>query len=104
MSLPNKFIVFLGRTLSGHNHDYSMLKQEFPPELDWFTDLHVHVDLGYLGIRSDYSGDQLDIPTKKPRKSKKNPNPQLSDEQKGLDHGTGHLGPLRSTPRLAVVD
>ena len=36
MSLPDKLIVFLGRTFSGHNHDYSMLKQEFPPELDWF--------------------------------------------------------------------
>jgi DDE superfamily endonuclease len=82
MSLPNKFIVFLGRTFSGHNHDYSMLKQEFPPELAWFADLHVHVDLGYLGIRSDYRGDQLDIPTKKPRKSQKHPNPQLSDTQK----------------------
>ena len=22
----------------------------------------------------------------------------------GPDHGTGHLGPLRSTPQLAVVD
>jgi hypothetical protein len=82
MSLPNKVIVFLGRTFSGHNHDYSMLKQEFPPEVDWFTGLHVHVDLGYLGVRSDYRGDQLDIPTKKPRKSQKNPNPQLSDAQK----------------------
>jgi len=82
MSLPNKLIVFLGRTLRGHHHDYSRLKQEFPPELDWFTDLHVHIDLGYLGIRSDYRGDQLDIPTKKPRKSQKNPNPQLSDAQK----------------------
>jgi len=82
MSLPDKFMVFLGRTLSGHNHDDSMLKQEFPPELDWCTNIHVHVDLGYLGIRSDYGGDQLDIPTKKPRKSQKNPNPQLSDEQR----------------------
>ena len=82
MSLPNKLIVFLGRPLSGHHHDYSMLKQAFPPELDWLTDLHVHVDLGYLGIRSDYRGDQLDIPTKKPRKSQKNPNPQWSDAQK----------------------
>ena len=54
MSLPNKFIVFLGRTLSGHHHDYLMLKQEFPPELDWFTDINVRVDLGYLGIQSDY--------------------------------------------------
>jgi DDE superfamily endonuclease len=57
----------------------------FPPELDWFTDLHVHVALGYLGIRSDYGGDRIDIPTKKPRKSQKNPNPQLSDEQKAAN-------------------
>ena len=50
--------------------------------MDWFTDINVRVDLGYLGIQSDYKGDQIDIPTKKPRKSKKNLNPQLSDEQK----------------------
>ena len=71
---PDKFIVFLGRTFSGHNHDYLMLKQELPPALDWFTDINVRVDLGYLGIRADYKGDRIDIPTKKPRKSKKNPN------------------------------
>jgi len=34
-------MIFLGRTLSGHNHDYSMLKQEFPPALDWFIDIKV---------------------------------------------------------------
>src|SRR2546422_6816369 len=38
---PDKFIVFLGRTFSGHNHDYNMLKQELSPELDWFTDIHI---------------------------------------------------------------
>jgi hypothetical protein len=76
MSLPDKFIVFLGRTFSGHNHDYSMLKQELPPELDWFADINVLVDLGYLGMQSDYRGDQIDVPHKKPRKSKKNPSPQ----------------------------
>jgi len=81
MALPDKFIVFLGRTFSGHNHDYTMLKHELPPDVDWFTDLKVRVDLGYLGIKSDYRGDQIDIPTKKLRKSQKNPNPQLSDAQ-----------------------
>jgi hypothetical protein len=85
MSLPDKFIVFLGRTLSGHHHDYTMLKQELPPDLDWFTDINVRVDLGYLGIQSDYSGNQIDIPTRKPRKSQKHPNPQLSDEQKAAN-------------------
>src|SRR5207244_10473247 len=83
--LPNKVIVFLGRTFSGRHHDYIMLKQEFPPELDWFTDLHVRVDLGYLGIQSDYRGDRIEVPTKKPRKSQKNPNPQFSDDQKAVN-------------------
>src|SRR5882672_4372069 len=62
-----------------------MLKTEFPPELDWFAELHVRVDLGYLGIQTDYRGDRIAIPTKKPRKSQKNPNPQLSDDQKAAN-------------------
>jgi hypothetical protein len=78
-------MVFLGRTFSGHQHDYRMLKQEFPPELDWFTDLHVQVDLGYLGMQSDSRGDRIDIPTKKPRKSQKHPNPQWSDTHKAAN-------------------
>jgi hypothetical protein len=53
--LRNNSIVFLGRTFSGHNHDYRMLKQEFPPEVDWFRDIHVRVDLGYQGMQSDYN-------------------------------------------------
>jgi hypothetical protein len=85
MSLPDTFMVFLGRTCSGHNHDYCLLKHEFPPELDWFTDLPVRVALGYLGMQSDYRGDRIDIPTKKPRKSQKTPNPQWSEAQKAAN-------------------
>ena len=78
-------IVFLGRTFSGHHHDYRMLKQELPPDLDWFTALNVRVDLGYLGIQSDYRGDQIAVPHKKPRRSKKNPSTKLSDGQKAAN-------------------
>ena len=91
MALPSKCIVFLGRTLSGHHHDYSRLKQEFPPEVDWFADSNVRVDLGYLGIRSDSRGDRIDIPTKKPRKSKKNPNSHLSEDQKAANTALSHV-------------
>ncbi len=91
MALPDKFIVFLGRTFSGHNHDYSMLKHEFPPELDWFTDIQVGVDLGYQGIQSDYRGEQIAIPTKKPRKSTKNPAPQLTEEQKAANKAVSQV-------------
>ena len=76
MSLPDKFIVFLGRTFSGHHHDDNMLKQELPPDVDWFTDINVLVDVGYLGMQSDYRGDQSEVPHKKPRKRKKHPSPQ----------------------------
>src|SRR5215468_6686227 len=85
MARPDKLIIFLGRTFSGHHHDYLMLKRELPPELEWFTDLHVRVDLGYLGMKSDYRGEQIAIPTRKPRKSQTNPNPQLNDEQKAAN-------------------
>lgn len=46
MSLPDTFIVFLDRTLSGHHHDYYMLQQEFLPDIDWLRDIHVRVDSG----------------------------------------------------------
>jgi hypothetical protein len=85
MALPDKFIVFRGRTLSGQHHDYSMVKQELPPELAWFTEINILVALGYLGIPADYRGDQIEIPAKKPRKSKKKPNPQLSAVQKAAN-------------------
>ena len=89
--MPDKFIVFLGRTFRGHNHDYSMLKQELPPDLDWFSDLEVWVDLGYQGIQSDYEGDMIEIPHKKPRKSKKNPNPELTVEQRAENKAVSQI-------------
>jgi hypothetical protein len=68
-----------------------MLRQELPPDLDWFIDINVLVDLGYLGIQSDYSGAQIEVPHKKPRKSKKNPSPALSDEQKATNRALSQV-------------
>lgn len=72
----------MGQTFSGHHHDYTMLKAEFPPQLDWFAAFTVFVDLGYLGIRTDYVGTEILLPHKKPRKSKHNPQPTLTTDQK----------------------
>jgi DDE superfamily endonuclease len=68
-----------------------MLRQELPPDLDWFIDINVLVDLGYLGIQSDYGGDQSEGPHKKPRKSNKNPSPALSDEQKATNRALSQV-------------
>lgn len=82
ISTLEKRIFFLGYTFSGHHHDYTMLKAEFPPEHSWFAEIIVLLDLGYLGIRSDYVGKQIQIPHRKPRKSKKHPAIELTSEQK----------------------
>ena len=75
-------ILFLGQTFSGNTHDYTMFKEEFPPEKAWFELLKVFVDLGYQGILKDYEGEEIHVPHKKPRKSKKNPVTSLTNEQK----------------------
>lgn len=56
-----------------------MFKKEFPPEKAWFVLLQLLVDLGYQGILIDYEGDDIRLPHKKPRKSKKNPVTYLPD-------------------------
>lgn len=77
-----KKILFLGYTACGSTHDYTLFKKEFPSDVDWFKHLSVLVDLGYLGIQNDYQIAELGIPHKKPRKSKSNPSPRLTEEQK----------------------
>ena len=79
----DKRILILGKTVPGSQHDYSLLKQEFDPAMDWFASTEASVDLGYQGIQTDYlSPENIHIPHKKPRKSKKNPDPQLTRQQK----------------------
>ena len=75
-------IHFIGQTFPGKTYDYTMLKTEFPPDEAWFATTAVLLDLGYQGVQTDYQGDHISIPHKKPRKSKKKPNSRLSAEQK----------------------
>ena len=49
---------------------------------DWFEDLEIYVDLGYKGIDKDFKIKETHIPIRRPRKSTKNPNPQLTEAQK----------------------
>lgn len=77
-----QMILFLGYTVFGSRHDYGLFKEEFPPEQNWFEVFMLWVDLGYLGIQEDYETLGIHIPHKKPRKSKDNPQPALTKEQK----------------------
>lgn len=82
ISTACKMILFLGYTVVGSIHDYHLLKEEFPPEQDWFVTFKLWVDLGYLGIKKEYEALEINIPHKKPRKSKAKPAQALTAEQK----------------------
>ena len=53
-----------------------MFQGEFPPGQAWFTQLHVRLDLGFVGFDKDYQCKELLIPHKKPKKQ------ELTPEQK----------------------
>ena len=84
-------VLFVGQTVGGRHHDYTMLKTEFPPELPWFELIVILVDLGFQGIQSDYKGNNIFIPYKKPRKSKSNPEAHLTDEQKAANRALSKI-------------
>lgn len=91
MSTVAKWIIFVGRTFSGHEHDYSMLKTEFPPDHPWFEDIRALLDAGYQGILTDYKGQNIQIPNKKPRKRKKNPETELAPELKAQNQAISRI-------------
>lgn len=75
-------IYYVSKYYDGKNVDMGVLKREFPPEQSWFKNFKVLFDLGFIGVEKLYEFKELIIGEKKPRKSKKNPNPELTGEQK----------------------
>lgn len=87
-----KRILILGKTVPGSQHDYPLFKEEFDPQQDWFNSTTVSVDLGYQGIKNDYaSPENIQIPHKKPRQSKNNPNPKLTPKQRRENRRIGRV-------------
>src|SRR4051794_11557224 len=86
ISSRDTYIHYLGKTVCGSTHDYPLLKSEFDVNLGLFDDYQTLVDLGYLGMNKDYFCDAIELPHRKPRKSKKNPYTQLSEQQQADNH------------------
>ena len=78
-----RHLLFVSPLFGGSVHDYAIMKSLFDPALPWFEDLTVRLDLGFLGAEKDYgASSNIILPHKKPRKSKKNPFPELTSDQK----------------------
>lgn len=76
-------IAVVGPTVPGRRHDFKVLQDELDPNEPGLSSVEGWVDLGYQGIESQYpTFHRIHIPHKKPRKSKNNPNPTLTPQQK----------------------
>jgi hypothetical protein len=98
MAISNltKVILYLSLCWVGKTHDYRMLKEEFPPEQDWFVNHRIRVDLGYQGIAEDYKCKELFIPNKKKKKQElsseeKEENKILASKRIPVEHALGGL-------------
>jgi DDE superfamily endonuclease len=83
MTDHHRRVIYLSPMANGSMHDYTLFKQEFPPDFSWFEKIQIWLDLGFYGAHTEYThATQIYLPHKKPRKSKANPSPVLSPEQK----------------------
>lgn len=76
ISSVDKQILYVSDVYNGKEHDYTLLKTEFPPEQDWFANHIMRLDSGYQGFQTDYKCQKVYLPHKK--KAGK----ALTDEQK----------------------
>jgi hypothetical protein len=117
MSNPSKRILYLGKTIFGHQHDYAVFKQEFDPSLPWFDKQTLWVDLGYQGLEKDYQPAHLLIPLKKTATSsesvkelKKALNKRIAQLRMPIEHAIGGMKNYRIITQpirlkaLALID
>ena len=87
MCKASTFIFFLGATVWGGTfHDMALLENEFKNGIDWFDCFELWADMAYLGFENKFRAKKIHRPKRKPRKSKNNPNPSPTEEQKLNNH------------------
>lgn len=62
----NKRIGFLGQTIGGKEHDFTLLKEQASPD-HMPPEIRKHLDLGFKGIDQQFPGHRISMPKRKPR-------------------------------------
>lgn len=89
-------IHYLSRCWIGSTHDFSLLKMEFPPEMEWFRDFVIRLDLGFLGFEKAYPCKEAHLPKKKKKDQsltteEKAANREKAQERIWVEHGIGGM-------------
>jgi hypothetical protein len=96
IATKDKYIHYISQCYVGTAHDYSLLKAEFPPELNWFESHKIRLDLGYQGFETDYVCQKVAIPHKKPKNNELTPSQKEENKNKSkkriwIEHSIGGM-------------
>ena len=100
IATKDKYIHYLSGCYIGKTHDYALLKSEFSPQKNWFSQHKVRVDLGYQGFEKDFECKKVIIPHKKPPKQELTElqieeNKQKSKKRIWVEHSIGGMKKYR---------
>ena len=100
IATKDKYIHYLSGCYIGKTHDYALLKSEFSPQKNWFSQHKVRVDLGYQGFEKDFECKKVIIPHKKPLKQELSElqieeNKQKSKKRIWVEHSIGGMKKYR---------
>ncbi len=96
-----KRIGFLGKTVDGKEHDFTILKSQAPPS-HMPPEVVKHLDLGFKGFDAEYPGHAISMPQKKPRtreltETERGKNKKKSSVRVLIEHAIGGV------KRLGIV-
>lgn len=103
-------ILYVSGCWVGKEHDFTILKEEFPVGKEWFSKFEVLIDLGFIGFDKNYESNKLRIPDKKPRgkeltENQKKENKNISSKRVKVEHAIGGMKRFRIlSDRLRMKD
>lgn len=95
----NRRVGFLSKTVEGKEHDFTLLKEQAPPEFIP-KKIKKHMDLGFKGFDKQYPGHSISMPQRKPRTKdlsefQKEKNKKKSGIRVLVEHAIGGVKRLR---------
>lgn len=97
----NKRIGFLSKTVEGKKHDFTLLKEEAPPD-NMPPKIKKHMDLGFKGMQKQFPEHVVSMPRRKPRTRElsefaKEQNKKKSSMRVLVEHALAGIKRLRIT-------
>jgi len=67
ISGKNRKVHYVSKLYLGARHDFGMMKAEFPPDIDWFSNVLLYLDSGFQGVEKTYQAGAVRMSIRRKR-------------------------------------